>query len=323
MVPHLIAWVEREGGDASRMRQVSGRHDTADPDARIPERDAEVLWDLASRETGDPAAGIHVADTLPRGTLDLVEYAFRSSANLAVGLERLARYSRALNERVAARTESNHEMLLWVVRDVGNSRVHPARTEFAMAIALKLARDGTGVDISPRQVCFAHPAPADDRAHRQFFRGPIRFDAGLNSLLLDARDAERPLLDADDALAGIVRRRLDKLLAAQDARKTGALSSRVRRFLVEAIGHTAVTPERTAQALMTSPRTLSRRLAEEGTSFRDLHDEVRADFARVLLQDRRASIADVSFFLDYSEPAAFHRAFRRWTGTTPHEYRAV
>jgi AraC-like DNA-binding protein len=84
-----------------------------------------------------------------------------------------------------------------------------------------------------------------------------------------------------------------------------------------------VTPERAAHALTTSPRTLSRRLAEEGTSFRDLHDEVRADFARVLLQDRSASIADVSFFLDYSEPAAFHRAFRRWTGTTPHEYRAM
>jgi AraC-like DNA-binding protein len=67
---------------------------------------------------------------------------------------------------------------------------------------------------------------------------------------------------------------------------------------------------------------LSRRLAEEKTSFRELLDEVRSEFARALLMDRSLSVADVAFFLNYSEPAAFHRSFRRWTGQTPSEYRA-
>ena len=78
-----------------------------------------------------------------------------------------------------------------------------------------------------------------------------------------------------------------------------------------------------ARALAVSGRTLSRRLAVEGTSFRDILDDVRREFACALLQDRRLSVADIAFFLQYSEPAAFHRAFRRWTGRTPRDFRAV
>ena len=76
-----------------------------------------------------------------------------------------------------------------------------------------------------------------------------------------------------------------------------------------------------AAGLAVSRRTLTRRLAEEGTSFRDILDEVRSDFARALLQDRSLSIGDIAFFLQYSEPAAFHRSFRRWTGLTPQAFR--
>jgi AraC-like DNA-binding protein len=260
---------------------------------------------------------------LPRGALDLVEYAFRSSPALADGLERLARYGRVLSDRVAARTEASDESLLWLIRDVGRTKLHPARAEFGLAIAMKLARDGTGHAIVPRRVSFSHPAPADDHEHRRYFGVRVRFNAGSNSLLLHARDARRPLLDADEALAAIVRRRLERVLISQDARASGPIGARVRRVLVESLGRTSVTPDTMAEALGTTRRTLSRRLAAEGTSFRELHDDVRAEFARAMLEDQGSSVADVAFFLDYSEPAAFHRAFRRWTGRTPGQFQGA
>ncbi|WP_162271298.1 AraC family transcriptional regulator [Luteitalea pratensis] len=319
-LPYLLAFVERRGADASMMRRLPGLLAADDPDARAPEHVVEAAWSLAAELTRDDAIGILVAESLPRGALDLVEYAFRSSASLGDGLERLARYGRVLSDRVAARTEANDEALLLMVDDVGRTRLHPARTEFALAIAMQLARDGTGHELVPRRVCFRHPAPADDHEHRRFFGTRARFSAGSNSLLLNARDARRPLRDADEALAAIVRRRLERVLALQDARSTGPLSGRVRRVLVESLGRTSVTPDTMAEALGTTRRTLSRRLAAEGTSFRDLHDDVRAEFARVMLGDQGSSVADVAFFLDYSERAAFHRAFRRWTGQTPGEF---
>ena len=134
---------------------------------------------------------------------------------------------------------------------------------------MKLARDGTGHDIVPRRVSFAHPSPLNDQEHRRFFGTRVRFGASTNSLLLHARDARRPLQDADEALAAIVRRRLERVLAVQDARASGPLAARVRRVLVESLGKTSVTPESIAEALGTTRRTLSRRLASEKTSFRE------------------------------------------------------
>ena len=322
-LPYLLSWVEQQGVDITPLRRLPGLLTADDPDARAPEQVVEAAWRLAATLTHTGAIGIEVAASLPRGALDLVEYAFRSSGSLGLGLERLARYGRVLSDRVAARYEINDEVLIWMVRDVGRTRLHPARTEFALATAMKLARDGTGVDIVPRRVTFTHQGPVDDSSHRRFFGTRVRFGAGSNSLLLHARDAQRPLLDADDALAAIVRRRLERLLAAQDARPTASLTARVRRVLVESLGRTSVTPESMAEVLATTRRTLSRRLAAEGTSFRALHDDVRSEFARVMLEDQGASVADVAFFLDYSEPAAFHRAFRRWTGRTPGEFQTA
>ena len=188
-------------------------------------------------------------------------------------------------------------------------------------MALKFARESSGEDISPLQVCFAHAAPEDASEHRRFFRSPVRFRAGSNSMILSAVDAARPLQAADEALSLIVRRRLDKALAERELHDSGPLSGRVRHMMVEHLGHTTLTPATVARALAVSRRTMSRRLADEGASFRNILDDVRREFACALLQDRTLSIGDIAFFLQYSEPPAFHRSFRRWTGRTPQAFR--
>jgi AraC-like DNA-binding protein len=323
VLPHLVAWVDDQGFDGTSIRRLPGLTDLTDPDLRVPEASVETAWRLATTMTGDAAIGVHVAESLPRGALDLVEYAFRSSPSLAAGLERLARYGRVLSDRVAARMEAQGEGLLLLVRDTGSTSLHPGRAEFALAAALKFARESTGENITPLQVCFAHAAPQDESEHRRFFRGAVRFGAGSNSMILSAVDAARPMRAADEALASIVRRRLDKVLAERDLHGPGPLSGRVRRMMVEHLGETTLTPETAARALAVSRRTLSRRLADEGTSFRNILDDVRREFACALLQDRSLSIADVAFFLEYSEPAAFNRSFRRWTGQTPRAFRST
>ena len=140
-------------------------------------------------------------------------------------------------------------------------------------------------------------------------------------MVLSAVDAARPLLGADEALAAIVRRRLDKALHHRDRSEAGSFTTRVHRLLVQALGEGPSTADGVAHALGVSRRTLSRRLAEENTSFSSILDTVREDVAKTLLQDRSLSIGDIAFFLHYSEPAAFHRSFRRWTGQTPHAFR--
>jgi len=323
VLPYLIEWVETQGFDVASLRTLRGMAELTDPDLRVPEASVEAAWRLATTLTHDDALGVHLAEWLPRGALDLVEYAFRSSASLAAGLDRLVRYGRVISDRVAARVDASGGGLLLAFRDTGSTALHPGRAEFALAVALRLARDGTGHDIIASQVSFAHPAPPDGSEHRRFFRGPVRFGAGSTAMMLSAVDAGRPMLGADEALSSVVRRRLEKALAERDLQETGPLSGRVRRLMVERLGGTPLTPSAVARALTVSGRTLSRRLADEGTSFRGILDDVRRESACALLQDRSLSVADVAFFLQYSEPAAFHRAFRRWTGQAPGDFRAT
>jgi AraC-like DNA-binding protein len=129
--------------------------------------------------------------------------------------------------------------------------------------------------------------------------------------------------EADAALAGIIRRRLENALGDRDRSSAGAMSTRVRRLLVERLGQSVLTLDAVAMILAVSRRTLTRRLAEEGAAFSSILDAVRGDFARALLQDPSLSIGDIAFFLQYSEPAAFHRSFRRWTSQTPLAFRSV
>ena len=323
VLPHLIDWVQEQGRDASAIRMLPGLADLTDPDLRVPDASVEAAWRLAAALTHDDAVGVHLAEALPRGALDLVEYAFRSSPSLAAGLERLVRYGRVISDRVAVRLDANSERLLLQFRDAARTPLHPGRAEFALAASLKLARDSTGRNITPLQVCFAHPAPAEADEQRRFFRGPVAFGAGSTSLILSAHDAARPLLGADEALSVIVRRRLDKTLADRRQTEGGRFGERVRRLMVEQLGGATLTPPAVAKALGVSRRTLSRRLADDGTSFRDMLDDVRRESACALLHDRSLSVGDIAFFLQYSEPAAFHRAFRRWTGQAPGDFRSA
>jgi AraC-like DNA-binding protein len=133
-----------------------------------------------------------------------------------------------------------------------------------------------GHGIIPQQVCFAHSAPLDASEHRRFFRGPVRFGAGSTSMILSMSDAARPMLGADEALSSVLRRRLEKALVERDLQEAGPFGGRVRRLMVEHRGGTTLTPSAVARALTVSRRTLSRRLADEGTSFRHILDDVRA-----------------------------------------------
>ena len=320
VVSHIVKWVESQGADASAIRRLPGVGDSGGPDSRVPEATMAEAWRLAVTATGDAAIGIHVAESLPRGAFNLIEYAVRASPSLAIGMQRLARYGQLSSDRLGARVEIHSGGLMLLVRDIGSAPLLPARVEFVVAVALQIARDCVGADITPLQVSFAHAAPKDLTGHREFFRVPVRFESGTNSVTISAQDASRRMQDADEALCAIVSQRLDLAVAASEQR-TGSISSRVRRLVVENLGKTPLGQDAVARALALSGRTLSRHLADEGTTFRAILDDVRRELACGLLVDRTLSVADIGFFLQYSEPAAFYRAFRRWTNQTPLAFR--
>jgi AraC-like DNA-binding protein len=168
-------------------------------------------------------------------------------------------------------------------------------------------------------VAFPLASPDDDRRHRAFFGCPVTWAAQALEVAFDASLLERPLPRADPHIFGYLARRADELLAHLPAEARAADRARREIGLLLAQGEPRVAD--VAKRLGLSERTLHRRLQEENTSFAALIDESRRDRAVLLLEDRRLSASEIAFLVGYSEPAPFFRAFRRWTGASPQEYR--
>jgi AraC-like DNA-binding protein len=323
VVPLLAAYIKERGHDNAPILQLTGirGRDLKDPDVRVPETASREAWRLAMTITKDEAIGLHVAQWLPRGALDLVEYAFRTSATLGAGLDRLARYGRLINDRLDVDVVRTGPGVRFLIGGADASPVHPQRAEMSIALALRLARDATAIHLIPVEVLFAHDAPADLTEHREFFRSPLHFSSGVNGMVFSDADGARTLQAADAALGAIIRRRLDTAIDKLDRPADASTAARVRRLLIDGMGQQQQSVTTVGRELGMSARTLSRRLADENTSFRDIQDDIRHQLAVALLADDSKSIAEIAFFLGYAEPAPFHRSFKRWTGTTPQLHR--
>ncbi|MFI2237356.1 AraC family transcriptional regulator [Streptomyces chrestomyceticus] len=205
-------------------------------------------------------------------------------------------------------------------------RPYPEATflaESVMIIWHRLSSWLIGRRIPLRHARFAHPAPAHAHEYELLFGCAVRFGAPRTAAAFDARWLAAPVVRDEAALTAMLRRAPADLLSRREYGTT--VTERVRRTLVLALraAGPARLPEvaEVAARLAVSPATLRRRLQEEGTSYRRLKDAVRRDAAISSLAAGREPIAELAARLGFSEDTAFHRAFRRWTGTTPGAYR--
>ncbi|MFF7815552.1 AraC family transcriptional regulator [Streptomyces sp. NPDC007945] len=173
--------------------------------------------------------------------------------------------------------------------------------------------------IGLRRVEFAHAEPHHSAEYALLFGAPCVFGAGRTAAVLDRADLDEPVLRDAAALRDFLRRAPDGVLVCSEWGST--VTGRVRHLIGRALPTGPVpTPEELAERLSVSPQTLRRRLAAEGTTYQRLRDQVRRDHAFAELAAGRVSIERLSRRLGFSEPSAFHRAFRRWTGETPRAY---
>jgi AraC-like DNA-binding protein len=294
-----------------------------DPDARIPLATETALWDEAARRSGDEAFGLHAALGLVPGLFDVLDYVVRTAPTLRASLERLARYNRLLHD-VAVFTLVDRAGVTRVEHALARPGLTQSRhaAEFTLASIVVIGAQMRGGPLPPRAVELRHPPPASLVEHRRIFGVTPAFDRPVNAVELDEELLVRALPAADPVLSRVVVRHAEALLAARPAPAESA-SNRVRRFLADALsdGETEATLAAAADRLHMSERSLQRRLTDEGLTFDQLLEELRKELALRYLSDRKVAIAQIAYLLGYSEPSAFHRAFKRWTGKTPGEAR--
>ena len=278
-----------------------------------------LLGECVAR-TGCDHFGLLVGQRGGPAALGLVGLLVVNSADVGKALRNLVSHF-GIRDRGAVPTlkvEGRMATLGYVIYEPGVQSIDQI-ADVAIAIGCNILRSLCGPAWVPSEVLLAHRRPSDVRPYRRFFGAPVRFDAGHNALVFPSKCLAQPLPATDPSLHQMLQEEVRYL----DAIHGMSLAAKLRRTLRAAVSGGGCSVLEVAKLYNLSRRTLSRRLRAEGTTFEAVLAEVRYEVACQLLGHTDMVVRDVAETLDYADAAAFTRAFRRWSGTTPARWRAA
>lgn len=254
-----------------------------------------------------------------RGTFAMMCHAIIHCRNLDKALSRGGLFYSLFPDAPVIRLTREGELARLSVDDASLWDPDHFLAESLLVIWHRLGSWLIGQRIRLEEVSFSFAEPAHSGEYDLLFACPRRYRASGTSLLFQARYLDMPLLQDERTLKQFLQHSPADLLARPDG--GDSLTSQIRRLLGRDCSRWPDL-EAVARQLHVSPQTLRRHLREEGSSFQELKDHLRRDLAIYHLGQNETSIQAIAEQLGFSEPSAFHRAFKKWTGLTPGAYRA-
>jgi AraC-like DNA-binding protein len=293
----------------------------ADPDGRVPLAAHFKLWELLSRQP----IGLALGARLGLAGMGVVGYAMQHGATVGEALDWQQRYRAVIHPDVVPaierRVDAGAERVVFA-RPISPPFAKLREPVLAQASAIvAVMRALTGTSVRAVSVALPLPRPGDPTRQETFFGCPVAWSVPRLEVAFDAAILSLALPRSDAQLFGYLARRAAEVFAALPDEASWV--ARSRRAIEECLVHGEPRLADIARRLAVSERTLHRRLEAEGTNVAELVDEARRERALLLSDDATLSIGELAFLLGYSEPAAFIRAFKRWTGETPTSYRAT
>jgi AraC-like DNA-binding protein len=317
----LPSVLRRLGADPARLMAEVG-FDLAlfdDPDNEVSFAARNRLLSHCVASTGCRHLGILVGAEAGLHSLGIVGLLAKYSPDVETALRSLVRYlhhhvrgavtTLAVDDGLATLGYEIYQPHTEAIDQVGSG---------ANAIMVNIMRDLCGSSWKPVEVRFGHRKPDDVGPYRRFFKAPLRFDAEQNALVFSADWLSHSPRSADPEVRRLLQRQIDAL----EVRHGADFPEQVRSVLRTALVTGQSRADRVAAMFSMHPRTLSRRLDAFGVSFQALVDECRFEISRQMLEDSEMDVSEIAVVLDYADPSAFTRAFRRWSGTTPGRWRA-
>jgi AraC-like DNA-binding protein len=292
-----------------------------DPNARLSEPQYDRLQELALDLTGDPALGVHMAERVNPSAFHVVGFLSGHCHTLRQAIEMFTRYRKLLSDATPPELAEDGDTAVLTLYFVagGSPRSNRLRAEFGVASITRTALLVLGVPQPPQLVEMPHPAPPYAAEVERVLGCPVRYDSDAIRLHFPRAWLDAARLHANPELMRLLEHQAERNLA--DLVTPRRLSARVRAAVLD--GHDGTRPTMTAMArrLGLSERSLRRRLAEENLTYNEVVEQALAEAARRMLEDPAVTIQEVADRLGFSEASAFHRAFKRWTGQTPRQFR--
>jgi len=270
------------------------------------------------KATGDEDLGLKAGALMCLGEGGVLEFALHSARCVREGMEVASKYAYLFSDALEPSLEVTGNRAL--IRLESKLPWPRAAADFTVSAWFTLHIRPQLMEAPEIEVWFAHEAPASREEHDRIFApAKVKFGMPYYGFAFDAAWADSPLASADPALHAMHCAYLESLGANHSESRT--LAPRVRELIARQMRRGRPTALTVARQLKISRRTLSRRLDEEGTSFKAQLDNLRCELALGFVASPQLPLMDISARLGFSRVQGFHRAFRRWTGQTPLQYR--
>jgi AraC-like DNA-binding protein len=288
------------------------------PDNRISHATRSRLFSRCVAMTGCRHFGLLVGEQAGLPSLGLVGLLAKYSPDVGSALRSLVRFFHLHNPAatIELAVDGGRSTLSYDAERLDGESSDQVG-DGVVAVMLNIMRGLCGDDWVPIEARFAHRSPQDVGAYRRLLRAPVRFDAERYAIVFATRWLSWPLAEVDRDLLRLLQQRIDEL----ELRHADDFPSQVRGVLRSALLTDSAGAEHVAALFSMHARTMHRRLANSGTGFRELVEEVRFSIARQMLEDSARPVGGIADLLGYTDPSAFTRAFRRWSGVTPAHWR--
>jgi AraC-like DNA-binding protein len=286
--------------------------------ARVAAGAAEEAWKRTTERLHDPLFGLTMAEAIPFGAMNLLDFLALSSANVGEGLEHVARYSPLMGdaERLTLTVSGNEARFGF---DHINEVPYPI--EMIVGIFARRARDLFGPSWTLERVSFAHAAQGPRAVYERICQTQVEFEAPFTEAVFSRDLLAAPMSGADARLNAILTAEAEAALAVlYPPVEAPSFIETVKRVLADGVHDNDLTLTRLAAQLAVSSRTLQRRLQAAGVTHRQLVRDVRQELAARSLATG-VSQGRIARALGYSGAGAFQRAFKRWSGATPGQVR--
>jgi AraC-like DNA-binding protein len=296
-------------------------HDLENRQRRISANAQAKLLECAAEALGDSAFGLHLGQQANLREAGVLFYVTSAARTLGETLPLYERYCRIVNEAVRVKPLRIHNGVAIEINFVGLSRHHfRHNAEFILAANLKGMRENVGRDIRPIGVTFAHPRNSNLREFERFFGCPVEYGSASDQWSFSNETLAVPLISGDPYLLETLQPFCDQAARERNT-AVGTLRSSVENEALKLLPHGKANRQTVARALGMSERTLSRKLAAEGTSYEELIDQLRRSLAFQYINAPSISVSQIAWLLGYEGSASFNHAFVRWTGRSPSSIR--
>jgi AraC-like DNA-binding protein len=289
-----------------------------DPDSRITLSQCLKLWQIGIEVTGDPALALSLRKKYGKDLMHFVVILAMKTTSPLEAAQNFCRYAKVVCESDHFEFEFKDDNFILTYSNTSPEHENIWIPEYHLSSAVQFSHIFAGPDNNPIEVRFRHADPGYAQTYREIFKCPVLFAQEKTQLIYNKKVMLCNNISPDPYLEAVLKKNAEAALKTLS--KNESFQDRLREFIIKHLHLGTVDVTLASEVMNMDRRTLHRRLKKEGTTFKELLIGIKKELARGYL-NQGLTATQIAYLLGFSEPSSFQRAFKRWFGKNPGEFR--